>query len=92
MTEPRRSIENQRKAIEITDELFPLIKEFVQVGKTEKEVYDHILKIIDESEADTFSFEPIVAAGANGAEPHHEAGDYVIQEGDLVVIDYGDIL
>lgn len=32
---------------------------------------------------------PIVAAGKNGASPHHGAGDYVIQKGDAVVIDFG---
>jgi Xaa-Pro dipeptidase len=31
----------------------------------------------------------IIAAGANGAEPHHETDDTVIQEGDVVVMDYG---
>jgi Xaa-Pro dipeptidase len=31
----------------------------------------------------------IVAAGANGASPHHEATDQVIQPGDAVVVDFG---
>ncbi len=31
----------------------------------------------------------IVASGPNGASPHHGAGDRVIQEGDLVVCDFG---
>jgi Xaa-Pro aminopeptidase len=89
MVKTEEEIISLKKAVAITDDLYLEIREFVEAGKTEKEVYDFILKIIDESEADTYSFKPIVAAGANGAEPHHEATDYVIQEGDLVVVDFG---
>lgn len=35
------------------------------------------------------SFDTIVASGPNGARPHHRAGDRRIDEGDLVVIDFG---
>jgi Xaa-Pro aminopeptidase len=35
------------------------------------------------------SFETIVAAGPNGAMPHHQPGGRPIAEGDLVVIDFG---
>ncbi|MEU1411034.1 MULTISPECIES: aminopeptidase P family protein [unclassified Streptomyces] len=31
----------------------------------------------------------IVASGPNGANPHHEAGERVIQRGDMVVLDFG---
>lgn len=31
----------------------------------------------------------VVGSGPNGANPHHEAGDRVIQEGDMVVLDFG---
>ncbi|MEU0738772.1 aminopeptidase P family protein [Streptomyces sp. NPDC006134] len=31
----------------------------------------------------------IVASGPNGANPHHEAGDRVIRDGDMVVLDFG---
>jgi Xaa-Pro dipeptidase len=89
MRRTKEEIENLKKAVAITDELFVEIKEYVKAGKTEKEVYDFILKVIEESEADTYSFKPIVATGPNGAEPHHEADDTVIKEGDLVVIDMG---
>jgi Xaa-Pro aminopeptidase len=39
--------------------------------------------------ADGISFDTIVASGPNGARPHHRAGDRRIQDGDLVVIDFG---
>lgn len=39
--------------------------------------------------ADDLSFDTIVAAGRNGARPHHQPGDHVITRGELVVIDFG---
>ncbi|MDX3451074.1 aminopeptidase P family protein [Streptomyces sp. ME02-8801-2C] len=34
----------------------------------------------------------IVASGPNGANPHHEAGDRVIERGDMIVLDFGGLL
>ena len=39
--------------------------------------------------ADTISFDTIVAAGPNGAMAHHQPTDYVIKQGDPIVIDMG---
>ena len=35
------------------------------------------------------SFGTIIAAGPNGANPHAQPGEYVVKEGDLIVMDYG---
>ena len=34
----------------------------------------------------------VVGSGPNGANPHHEAGDRVIQDGDAVVLDFGGLM
>ncbi|MFE0178103.1 aminopeptidase P family protein [Streptomyces sp. NPDC059002] len=34
----------------------------------------------------------VVGSGPNGANPHHEAGDRVIEQGDMVVLDFGGLL
>lgn len=34
----------------------------------------------------------VVGSGPNGADPHHEAGDRVITDGDCVVLDFGGLL
>lgn len=39
--------------------------------------------------ADDVSFETIVAGGPNGAKPHHRPSGRRIEEGDLVVLDFG---
>ncbi len=42
--------------------------------------------------AEGTSFETIVAAGPNGAMPHHRPGHRAIAEGDLVVVDFGAVV
>lgn len=34
----------------------------------------------------------VVGSGPNGANPHHEAGERVIEDGDMVVLDFGGLL
>src|SRR6185295_6882253 len=38
------------------------------------------------------AFDTIVAAGPNSAMPHYRAGDRVLENGDLVVLDFGGVL
>ena len=38
------------------------------------------------------SFPAIVAAGENGALPHHEASEREIEDGELVIVDMGAIV
>ena len=57
-------------------------------GRTEREVgRDIAAAILDEGHA-TVDF-VIVGSGPNGAIPHHEVGDRVIETGDVVVVDIG---
>ncbi len=42
--------------------------------------------------ADDVSFETIVAAGPNGSRPHHSPSGRRIEQGDLVVIDFGALI
>jgi Xaa-Pro dipeptidase len=64
------------------------IGEWLRPGRTENEVAADIAKaIVDEGHARPDFV--IVGSGPNGASPHHEASDRVIQAGDVVVIDIG---
>jgi Xaa-Pro aminopeptidase len=58
------------------------------VGKTEREVADFFEARV-RGFGGTLSFETIVAAGPNGAQPHAEPGSRVIPKGELVVFDNG---
>lgn len=57
-------------------------------GRTESEVARDITEMVVEEGHDRALFW-IVASGPNGASPHHEPSDRVIQQGDLVVCDFG---
>jgi len=57
-------------------------------GRSERDLSREIrdLTLAEGHQEATFA---IVASGPNGASPHHEAGDRIIEPGDLVVVDFG---
>ena len=57
-------------------------------GRTEMDVARDLQALTVEEGHEVAAF-AIVASGPNGASPHHEPGDRVIQAGDLVVCDFG---
>lgn len=70
------------------DRVHARMGEWLRSGRTEREVGADIARaIIDEGHV-TVDF-VIVGSGPNGASPHHELSDRVIEEGDPVVIDIG---
>jgi len=86
----REEIESLKKATEIADKVFYRLIESKIEGKTEKELANMIEYMIKtEFNADGVSFEPIVASGANGANPHHRPSNRKIRKGDVVIFDYG---
>jgi Xaa-Pro aminopeptidase len=63
------------------------VPELLRVGRTESEVGADIARLINASH-DRVEF-IIVASGPNGASPHHETSDRVLQDGDAIVVDIG---
>jgi Xaa-Pro aminopeptidase len=57
-------------------------------GRTESDVAREITERTISGGHETMEFW-IVASGPNGASPHHEPGDRVIEHGDAVVVDFG---
>lgn len=57
-------------------------------GRTETEVARQIAAMCIEEGHDTVDF-TIVASGPNGASPHHSVSDRTINQGDMVVCDFG---
>ena len=70
------------------DRVHRRIGEWLRAGRTENEVAADIAGALVEEGHRTADF-VIVGSGPNGASPHHEASDRVIQPGDPVVIDIG---
>jgi Xaa-Pro aminopeptidase len=79
------------EAARITDEGYAFIEEQGLAGRTEREVALAVEAKMRELGADEPSFPSIVASGPNGALPHAEPGDRVIEEGEYVTIDMGAI-
>jgi Xaa-Pro aminopeptidase len=78
-----------RKACAITDRAFERLTEVRFSGRTERDVSWELEQIFHEEGAHGMSFEFIVGAGPTGSSPHARAGDRVIEQGELVVIDAG---
>jgi len=57
-------------------------------GRTERDVSREIIDRTIAAGHDTMDFW-IVASGPNGASPHHEPGERIIERGDAVVVDFG---
>ena len=79
-------------AAELTDSVYEWLCERGLAGRTEREVQLAAEQRMRELGAQDPSFPAIVAAGANGALPHHEASESEIAPGVLVVIDMGAIV
>jgi Xaa-Pro aminopeptidase len=78
-----------RKACAITDRAYERLAEVQFSGRRERDVAWEFVQIFHEEGAEGISFEFIVGAGPTGSQPHGRAGDRVIQNGELVVIDAG---
>jgi Xaa-Pro aminopeptidase len=83
-------LDSFRRACAITDRMFErLVSEVRFVGRRERDVAWDITRIYHEEGAEEEAFEAIVGSGPTGARPHTRAGDRLIGEGELVVIDTG---
>lgn len=89
MIKDEEEIEYLRKACELTDKCFEHICEFIEIGKTEKEIALEIERFFRLNGADGISFDPIVASGANSSKPHAIPTDKKIDLGDIITLDFG---
>ncbi|MFI7640146.1 M24 family metallopeptidase [Nonomuraea sp. NPDC049400] len=77
-----------REAGEAIDAVHRRVPELLRAGRTEREVGRDIAEAILAAGHATVDF-VIVASGPNGASPHHDVSDRVIQAGEPVVVDIG---
>lgn len=84
-------LERMRRSQAITDRVFSNLLDFIRPGMTEREVAARIVYELMLQGAERPSFDPIVAAGANGSMPHAVPGDTVIGKGMFVTMDFGGV-
>jgi Xaa-Pro aminopeptidase len=92
-----RELRMRKDAVEIAalrtagaaiDRVHARMGEWLRAGRTEAEVATDIAAAIV-AEGHTQADFVIVGSGPNGASPHHEVSDRVIEPGDVVVVDIG---
>ena len=81
-------IERLAAAAEAADRTYEEILKVRFAGRSETELgadLADLLRAFGHSQVDF----TVVGSGPNGANPHHEIGDRVIEDGDMVVLDFG---
>lgn len=80
------------KSAFITDEVFDLVLDYIEIGMTEKEVAKFIEQSFIKLGGEKLSFDTIVAFGENGAEPHHVPCDRKLSGAEFVTVDMGTVV
>ena len=85
----QEEIDSLQKAQAIADAAFEELLKTIHPGMTERRVAAELEYICAKLGSEGPSFDTIVGSGPNGAMCHAVPGDRKLQEGDLVVLDYG---
>jgi Xaa-Pro dipeptidase len=90
MRKDASEIAAMRQAVHIAQNALLAAKPAIRVGATEREIASElVLQLLRAGSSGAFPFEPIVSGGPNSANPHAVPSDRPLQEGDLLVIDWG---
>lgn len=82
-------IRRMREVSLLNDAVMEELYTYAVQGKTEEELADICTGLQLKHSCETVSFEPIIAYGANGADPHHANDGSLGKPGDSVVLDIG---
>ncbi len=85
-------VESIKKAQAIADAAYAELLNRIKPGMTEREAAAELLYICGRLGSEGPSFEPIIGSGPNGAMCHAVTSDRKLQNGDLVVVDFGCIV
>lgn len=83
--------ELMRRASKLNDEACQMVIDSIKEHKSENDIVKDLFAIHEKLGVDNISFYPIIAYGANGANPHGEPGDRYLKDGDSIIIDMGGI-
>lgn len=83
-------ISAMRKAAQIAQEALLDTLPMVKVGVTERRIASELtMQLLQAGSGPEMPFSPIVSGGPNSANPHATPSDRPLEEGDLLVIDWG---
>lgn len=89
MVKDAEEIAATREAIRCAEAGFTKLLPGLKIGMTEKDVADELHYLVSKQGAEAMSFGTIVASGPRGALAHGFPTDRVIQNGEMVVVDFG---
>lgn len=85
-----QEIELMRQAVAIAENSLRAVIPRIRMGMSEKELASElVIQLFRHGSDPDLPFEPIVSGGPNGANPHAGPSSRKLQEGDLLVIDWG---
>lgn len=76
-------------AVAVAEQAMTSLLPHVRVGMSEKQVASMLTQELLDAGADAVAFGPIVASGPNSAIPHAVPTERQLQEGDLLIFDWG---
>jgi Xaa-Pro aminopeptidase len=77
------------RAAKIADRGLEALTAETWIGRSEKELAWRLRELLHAHGADELSFDSIVASGPNGAFPHANPTDRIVERGTLVTVDWG---
>lgn len=85
-----RELQKMRKAAEITEAALLETLKTVKVGQSEKEIASELIVQLYRHGSDPeLPFAPIVSSGPNSANPHASPSDRQLENGDVLLFDWG---
>ena len=89
MIKDKEEINLMREASIVNDKVMSDIINIINEDTDEKKIGKLLAEIYEKYDTESFSFNPLIAYGANSAEPHHDSNSTKLKEGNSVIIDIG---
>jgi len=91
MIKDAEEIQLMKDSSRINDSVMEEVIKTLSEEYSEKKMVNILAEIYENKGADGFSFSPIVAYGANAADPHHDSDSSKVQRGKNVIFDIGGV-
>ncbi len=88
-TKTEEEIKILQKSADIAVNAIANVRKWIKPGVTELETKQHIHQFMASQGASTDSFDLIIAFGKNTANPHHQSGNTILKNNELVTCDIG---
>jgi len=88
----KEEIDLIKRAASISDKAFSIIISEIEFGMKERDIANRLDFILRDIGADKVSFDTIIASGIMSSMPHATASNKVINDGDMIKMDFGSVV